>query len=106
MREVIAKVLEAESEAKRITDAGEIEAGRITAEARRKACDLRDRIRGESQAGIARLQADSSRDAGKEKQDRLARYAADIESRIKLDSSAREQAVMTALLHVTSAPSR
>lgn len=97
MNEVIARVMEAEAEAKRIVEAARIEADRILAEARVQAGELSTRIRRETQAEADRLIEDTVQAASQEKQARLKRYTAKLESSLPLDGPEKEEAVNAAL---------
>lgn len=97
MHEVIARVMEAETGARRITDAARTEADRILSDARTEARELAIRMRRDAQSEAERIVEESIQAAGQEKQSQLAQYSEELEARLPLDPSTRQQAVTAAL---------
>lgn len=97
MREIIAKVLEAEAEGKKIVAIAKAEAERILAEARAKAQETTDRIRKETQIEITRTVEECEKETLQEKETALARASGEISARFPLDQPAREQAVLAGI---------
>lgn len=100
MNEVIARVMEAEAEARRIVDAARTESDRILSAARDEARQLSARIRKATQAEADRLMEESIGAARQKKQTGLTRYAAELDARLPLAPSTEESAVAAALMCV------
>lgn len=97
MREVIQRVIAAEAEAKRIVAAAQAEAEQIAAEARNRTDTLVAHARADANAEAERIVDAAVRDAELEKQEQLARIAAEIEAQIRLDDPVRECVIAGAL---------
>ncbi len=93
MRDVIQKIIAAESEAKLLVEEAKTEAERILSEAQKKGQEIIDRAREEAFSEAERLVEAAVEGAEREKQDRLAQIAAEIERDIQLDQERREWAV-------------
>jgi vacuolar-type H+-ATPase subunit H len=100
MNEVIARVMEAEAEARRIVDAARTESDRILSAARDEARQLSARIRKDTQTEADRLMEESIGAARQKKQTGLTRYAAELDARLPLAPSTEESAVAAALMCV------
>lgn len=97
MHEVIARVMEAEAEARRIVGEAKAEADRILSVARDEARQLSVRVRKDTQSEADRLVEKSVQTARQEKEDELARYSRELEARLPLDASSQVSAVTLAL---------
>ena len=97
MQEVIARVVEAETGARRIVEAARAEADHILSTARDDARELSTRIRHDTRAETERIVEDSVRASQQDKQARLAQYAAELETRLPLGPATQQQAVTAAL---------
>lgn len=93
MRDVIQRMLEAEAEAKRLTEQAEAEAERLRAEARRQVQDLMEQVRRQTRADVDRIIAAALEQAQQEKQTRLAQADAAMDSEVRIDESMRRSAV-------------
>jgi len=83
----------AETEAKRLVEDARAEADRILSDARKKGQDVAARAYQEAGVEADRIVAAAIDAAEKEKQESLARAAAEIASRIGLDEPARQSVV-------------
>jgi vacuolar-type H+-ATPase subunit H len=93
MRDVIQKVIATETEAKRLVEAAEADAERIGAAAQQRAQDLLAEARQKAREEADQIMANATRIAGQEKQERLARAMAEIESEIRMDETTKQRAV-------------
>ena len=93
MRNVIQKVLEAEAEAKRLVEAAKAEAEDTLCQARKQAQELLAQGRREARAEAERIVEAALKEAEHEKQERLARAAAEIKTQIHLDEAMTRRAV-------------
>lgn len=93
MRDVIQKIIAAESEAKLIVDKAKAEADHILSDAQKKGQDMIDRAREEALFEAERIIEAAIEGAEREKQDRLARIAAEIERDVQLGEDRKERAV-------------
>ncbi len=100
MRDVIQKVMAAETEAKRLVEEARAEADRILSDARRKGQDTAARAYQEAGAEADRIVAAAIDAAEKEKQENLARAAAEMASRIGFDEPASQRVVDWIVRHV------
>lgn len=93
MRDVIQKVIAAETEAKGAIEAARIERERILSDARKKADNIADQALRDTHIETERITASAEEAAEREKQESLARIAAGIESEVQLDRNRRKQTV-------------
>ena len=93
MRDVIQKVLETEAEAKRLVEAAKSEAEDILSKARQQAQELLAQAHRELRTEAERIVAAAVEAAEREKQERLARAAAEIKVQIRLDEAVTRRAV-------------
>ncbi|MEI6166243.1 MAG: hypothetical protein WCS52_03530 [bacterium] len=98
MREIIAKILGAEAEGKKIVETAKMEAEHILAEARVKGQETSDRLRKETQLEITRALEECTKAIQQEEESALARASGDMSALFPLDQPAREQAVLAGLL--------
>jgi len=89
MRDVIQKMVEAESQAKRAHDEAVTEAERLVAEARQKAKALLHQAEEEARTEAARIIEEARQAAEREKQERLAKAVSEIENQVRLDETVR-----------------
>lgn len=97
MREIITKVMEAETEGRKIVEAAKNDAARILLASREKAREFTNRIRRDTQIEIDQMTEASVGIVQQEKQACLARATENINARIPLDQPARQQAVIAAI---------
>lgn len=97
MRDIISKVLLAETEGKKIVESAKADVELILAEARDKARELTSRIRRETQVEIDQLEQESIRTIQQEKQSQLAGFVAVIEAQFPLEQPVRQQAISTGI---------
>lgn len=97
MREVIQRVIAAEAEAKRIVATAHAEAERMAAEARHRTDSLVAHARADANGEAEQIVNAAVREAELEKQEQLARIAAEIEAQIRLDDPVRECVIAGAL---------
>lgn len=93
MRDVIQRVIATEAEAKCIVEAARVEGARILAEAQKRSQDIATRARQEAQIEAKRMVEAAVSEAGREKQERLARAAAEIETQVRLEETTKQRAV-------------
>lgn len=93
MRDVIQKVIAAENEAKLTTEKAKAEAGQILSDAQKAGHDLLERTRQEAVTEAQKIVDAAIGEAGRKKQQQLARAAVEIESQIQLDPATRQWAV-------------
>jgi len=93
MRNVIQKVLETEAEAKHIVEAANAEADDILSKARKQTQELLAQANREARAEADRMVEAAVKEAEREKQERLARAAAEIKTQIRLDEAVTRRAV-------------
>jgi vacuolar-type H+-ATPase subunit H len=87
MRDVIQKMLEAETEANRIAQSADAEAERLVAEARAETQAAAQRAREAAKAEAERIVAAAVEEAEREKTERLATATAEIEVSVRLDDA-------------------
>lgn len=97
MRDVIQRVIAAEAEAKRIIEAAKTEADRISSDAQKKGQHLVAQARQEARAEAERMLEAAIHGAEREKQERLACIAAEIETQVCLGETIRQRAVAGAV---------
>ena len=97
MRDVVKMVLQAEDESKRILEDAEARAERIVADARRKAQDMVQTRRRETVEQGEALVVAADGDAQREKKERLAQAATEIEAAVHLDEQAAQNAIEAVL---------
>jgi vacuolar-type H+-ATPase subunit H len=93
MRDVIQKIIATENEAKLLVEKANAEADRILSDAQKKGQSMVDRAREEALFEAERIMEAAIEGAEREKQDRLAQIAAEIERDIQLDQERRESVV-------------
>ena len=98
MREVIQKVIASETEAKQLVQAARVEADELVRRARLEAHTLVEQAVREARLEAEKILAAAEDAAAREKTERLARAAAEINTRIRLDETAANQ-VAEAVLH-------
>jgi len=97
MREVIKNVIAAEAEARGMVAAARAEADRIASDAQKRSQDMVAYARLEARVEAERLVEVAGRDAGREKQERLARATVEIETQVRLEQTNRHRAVVGAV---------
>lgn len=97
MREVIQKVIAAETEAKQLVQAARTEADQLVTNARLQARDLVEQAHRETRLEAETILAAAETEAGHEKTERLARATAEINTSFRLDETAARQAADAAL---------
>ena len=103
MHDVVKMVIQAEAEAKGILQDAEAQAEGLAADARRRAQEIVKAIRREAaEQTDAMLQA-AEQDAQRERQDRLTRASAQIETAVHLDPPTVRALVEAVLCHVHGA---
>lgn len=93
MRDVIQKIIEAENQAKLLVETAKAEADRILSDAQKKGQDMVERAREEALDEAERIVEAATEGAEKEKQERLAQIAADIERDVQLEQGRKEWAI-------------
>lgn len=93
MRDVIQQVIAVEAEAKCLVEAGRLERDRILSEAQQRGEELVSRTRREARADAGKMIETAVHEAEREKQECLARVAAEIEAQIRLDETTRQRAM-------------
>ena len=93
MRDIIEKIIATESEAKLIVEAARTEADQILSEAQKKGRDIIEKTRQEVLIEAEKILEIAVETAEREKQQRLADAAVEIESQIQLEPASRESAV-------------
>ncbi len=93
MHDVIQRLVETEAEAKRMLEEARAEAERIVTEAQKKAADLMARSHKQTRSEGEEVIQTAVRDAEVEKQERLARAAAEIEAQVRLNETNGQHAV-------------
>jgi vacuolar-type H+-ATPase subunit H len=96
MRDVIQKVVETETEAKRIVQAAMAEAELIRSAAQKQARNVVTQARQEARMETEKLLAAAIQEAEQEKKERLARAAAEIDTHVRLDSATVQRAAEAA----------
>lgn len=104
MREVIQKIIATEGEAKLIVEAARAEAARISSDAQKKGQEIFERVRHEAIVEGEKVVEAAVEAAEREKQDRLTRAAAEIESQIGLEPAIRQWAVEEIIRSVCRRP--
>lgn len=105
MREVIQRVLTAEAEAKGLVAAARQEADGLLSAARRESDEVVARVTREARLEAQRLVEAAVSAAQREKEDRLTEVAAGLETGLRLDEGARQDAIAGAL-HCICRPHR
>ena len=100
MRDVIRKLVDAESEARRMVDAARVEADRIAADARHAAEELAARSRRDARREAEEVVETATREALRIKRERLAHASAAIEAEVGVDSAVRQGLIDAAVRHV------
>lgn len=93
MRDVIQKVLLAETEAQRLLVEARLEAERIEAQARQEAEVIDARIQGEGRVEAERILEEAIRGGELEKQERLERATLEIRDQVRLPAALKQRAV-------------
>lgn len=93
MRDVIQSVIATEAEARNLVAAARAEADRISSDAQKRSQDLVARARQEARTAAERMVEAAVNEARREKQERLARTTAEIETQVRLEETARQRAV-------------
>jgi vacuolar-type H+-ATPase subunit H len=106
MHDVIQQVIASEAEAREIVATARAEAERIVLHAKREAEELTARIRSETRADADLLLAAATRDAEREKQERLAHESSKIEIQVRLDPALRQRAVTEVIRCVCGQPGK
>lgn len=106
MRDVIQRVIATEAEAKEIVAAARVEAQRIVSGARHQAEAVLDGAREEARQEAEQLLTAALRQAGQEKQERMARVRCEIEQEIRLDPEPRRRLVTEVIRVVCGLPRR
>ncbi len=96
MREIIQKVIASESEAKQLVQAARTEADRLLSRTRLEARGAVEQAHREARRETESILAAAETDAAREKAERLARAAAEINARIRLDETVANEAVAAA----------
>jgi len=96
MRDVIQKVIETETEAKRIVQAARAEAEQIMSAAQKQARDLVTQARQEARMATEKMLLAAMQEAEQEKKERLARAAAEILTQVCLDDATVQRAAAAA----------
>lgn len=97
MRDVIQRVIAAEAEAKHIVEAANTDRERISSDAQEKGQQLVAQARLEARDEADQMVETARLEAEREKQARLACVAADIETQVRLEETAKQRAVEAAL---------
>jgi len=97
MRDVIKNVIATEAEAKAIVAAARAEADRLLSHAQKQGQDLIARARQEAQAEAERMMEAAVNEAGREKQQRLARATVEIAAQVRLEETVRHRVVAAAV---------
>ena len=97
MRDVIQKVIAAETDAKQLVQAARIEADQLLTNARLQARGLVELAHREARLETETILAAAEAEAGRDKAERLARATAEIQSNLRLDGATARQAVEAAL---------
>ena len=92
MRDVIQKIIATENEGKTLVERARAEADRILSDARKEGQDIIERARRGARAETEKIVEAAVEEAEREKKNRLAHAAAEIESEIQLDRNASQQA--------------
>lgn len=92
MQDVIQKIISTENEAKHAVEAAKAEADSITTSAQKQGHDVIERARQEARIESEKIVEAAVEAAEREKQDRLTRAVAEIESQIRLEPDSRERA--------------
>lgn len=93
MHEVIQRVIAAEAEARGLVQAAKAQAHRLLLEAEKQGQDLIAQVRQESREEADRIVDAAVLAAEREKQERLARVAREIEAEVRLDAHTQQRAV-------------
>jgi F-type H+-transporting ATPase subunit b len=93
MREVIQKVIETETEAKRLVEAATAEADSILSKAQKEAEELLVKVRRDGRTEAEKIVEAAKEEAEREKQECLARALAEINIQVRLDQATIQRAV-------------
>ena len=93
MQNIIHRVMEAESEAKRILEEAQTEAERLIKEARQQAGARDEQVRGEVRQSTEALITDAEKSAQKENSATLTAAVGELESSLNIEDSLRNQVV-------------
>jgi vacuolar-type H+-ATPase subunit H len=93
MRDVVQKILETEGEARQLVETARTEADRISSDARKKGQEIVEQARHEALLEAEKIVEAAVESAEREKQDRLSRAAAEIESQVRIEATTRQWAV-------------
>lgn len=93
MRELIQRLVEAETEAKGIVATARGEAGRIIEAAQKEAQELTARSRRETRSEAEAMIITAAAEAGRAKQECLAQAKTEIENRVRLDEATTRRLV-------------
>jgi len=104
MREVIQKVIATETEAKQVVQAARTEAGQLAASARAQAGQMLEQANREAKLETEKILSTAEAEAAREKAERLARAAAEINRHIRLDETTAQAAVAAAMCCVCGLP--
>lgn len=97
MRNVIKNVIATEAEARGMVAAARAEADRIASDAQKRSQDAVVRARLEARVEAERMVAAAVNEAGREKQERLARATVEIATQVRLEETVRHRAVAGAV---------
>lgn len=97
MRDVIQKVMAAETEAKQLVQAARAEAEQLLTAARTKAREIVEQSRHASREETEKILAEADATAQREKSEQLTRTNAEIRAAIRLDEKTRQAAVAAGL---------
>jgi vacuolar-type H+-ATPase subunit H len=93
MRETIQRVMAAEDGARRLVDAARIEGTAHLVDCRRRAQELAENIEREARLAGAEFLEGATKEAHREKEDRLRKASAEIDATIRLDEAVARKAV-------------
>jgi vacuolar-type H+-ATPase subunit H len=93
LREVFDKIIEAETEGKRIVERAKVEAERILSQGRKEADQIRSRTDSESRVEAERILDAITQSAEDEKRKRMDRAISESDEEIQLDETSKQQAV-------------
>lgn len=102
MRDVIGRVIEAETGAKRILATAQADADRILADAKKSAAERAALIDQDTKLQGEQLIETTLQAARQEKEARLVKITDDLKTQTRLDDSARQHAIEFAIRRVTS----
>lgn len=97
MNEVIARLLEAESQARQIVNEAREQAKHLTDDSRARSLEMTTAIQQETREETERIIAEAIQKATAEKREILSRYAAGLDSSLHRDAELHQQAVATVI---------